>query len=242
MSTPVIDRPAVHFMLCAWISPDNSGNWQTGQHFVAAIDITTGASSQASRCSAWRTAFDPGQRLARAHVRRVSNANSGAALALVNGAVIVCFGTIQETAKSARGWVIAVDIVKWAIAATWCSTARAAAAASGCRAAAPRSRATARSGSSPATATLTAKSTLVRASSACDTRRLGQCKGLAQSDGLVDALDRSTGAPAEIPRAKAGPRRGNSQADKPPEALEFPAWCRTLRAWASPPTWTRAMG
>jgi len=47
-----------------------------------------------------------------------------AALALVDGAVLICFGSIMETAKQARGWVIAVDTAKWAIAATWCSTVR----------------------------------------------------------------------------------------------------------------------
>jgi hypothetical protein len=46
------------------------------------------------------------------------------ALALVGGAVIVCFATVKETDPLARGWVIAVDTASWKVAATWCSTAR----------------------------------------------------------------------------------------------------------------------
>jgi hypothetical protein len=34
----------------------------------------------------------------------------------------VPFGTIAESSKTARGWLIAVDAAAWRIAATWCST------------------------------------------------------------------------------------------------------------------------
>jgi PQQ enzyme repeat len=124
LSTPVIDRPAGLLYACAWISPDKSGDWQTGQHFVAALDLATGALKQGKPLLSLEGAsFDPGQPGTKQEFRSIER-KQRAALAMVNGAVIICFGTIQETAKSARGWVIAVDTAKWAIAATWCSTAR----------------------------------------------------------------------------------------------------------------------
>ena len=124
LSTPVIDRAAGALYACAWISPDNSGHWQTGQHFVAAIDLTTGAFKPGKPLlSLEGTTFDPGQGLPVQQFRSIER-KQRAALALVNGAVIICFGTIQETAKSARGWLIAVDTVRWEIAAAWCSTAK----------------------------------------------------------------------------------------------------------------------
>ena len=124
MSTPVIDREAGVLYACAWVSPDHSGHWQTGEHFVVALDITTGANAPGKApVSLDGTTFDPGHGLPPLQFRSIER-KQRAALALVKGAVIICFGTIQETAKNARGWVIAVDTAKWAVAATWCSTAR----------------------------------------------------------------------------------------------------------------------
>jgi hypothetical protein len=125
LSTPVIDRPAGTLYACAWISPDNSGNWQTARHKVAAVDLATGG-------------LKPGKPLLDLHDTVYTPPAPGttqkflsierkqrSALALVNGAVIICFGTIQETAVQARGWVFAVDTASWKIAAVWCSTSRA---------------------------------------------------------------------------------------------------------------------
>jgi hypothetical protein len=124
LSTPVIDRPAGLLYACAWISPDKSGNWQTGQHFVAALDIATGVLKPGKPLlSLHGTTFDPGLGLPKLQFSSMER-KQRAALAIVDGAVIICFGTIAETAKSARGWMFAVDTAKWAIAATWCSTAR----------------------------------------------------------------------------------------------------------------------
>jgi hypothetical protein len=123
LSTPVIDRAAGVLYACAWISTDKSGNWQTGQYFVAAVDIATGKLKPGKPLLNLEGAsFNPGPGMAQQF--RGIERKQRAALAMVNGAVIICFGTIMETAQSARGWVIAVDTAKWAIAATWCSTAR----------------------------------------------------------------------------------------------------------------------
>ena len=123
LSTPVIDRPAGLLYACAWISdPNNSGNWQFGQYFVAALDIVTGALKQ-PLLNLEGVTFDPGPPGSKQVFKSIER-KQRAALAIVNGAVIICFGTIFETDKLARGWVIAVDTAKWAIATTWCSTAR----------------------------------------------------------------------------------------------------------------------
>jgi outer membrane protein assembly factor BamB len=124
LSTPVIDRLAGVLYACAWISPDRSGNWQTGEHVVAALDITTGVLKEGKPLLSLEGAtFDPGQRLPVLQFKSAER-KQRAALAIVSGAVIIGFGTIAESAKSARGWLIAVDTAKWSIAATWCSTAR----------------------------------------------------------------------------------------------------------------------
>ncbi len=122
LSTPVIDRAANTLYACAWISPDNTGNWQTGRYFVAALDIATGAlrTPLLDLHNATYAPAPPGTRQQFNSMERKQRA----ALAIVDGAVIVCFGTIMETAQSARGWMFAIDTVGWKIAATWCSTSR----------------------------------------------------------------------------------------------------------------------
>jgi hypothetical protein len=124
LSTPVIDRAANTLYACAWISPDNSGNWQNGQHFVAALDITTGAPKPGKPLLSLEGAtYNPGPPGTK-QMFSSSERKQRAALAIVKGAVIICFGTIQETAQTARGWMFAIDTTRWVIAATWCSTAR----------------------------------------------------------------------------------------------------------------------
>jgi hypothetical protein len=122
LSTPVIDRKAGVLYACAWISPDHSGRWQTGEFFAAALELVTGKLVK-PLLSLEGATYDPGHSLP---VQKFNSAErkQRAALALTGGAVIICFGTIAETAASARGWVIAVDIASWSIAATWCSTSR----------------------------------------------------------------------------------------------------------------------
>ena len=81
-------------------------------------------SNRANPCVAWKVRSSPRGKASPRSSSRASSAKQCAALAIVQGALIVCFGTIKETAKAARGWVIAIDIAKWEVAATWCSTAR----------------------------------------------------------------------------------------------------------------------
>jgi len=112
LSTPVIDRPAGLIYVCAWISPDHSGRWQNGEHFVAALDIVSGAPRlDKPMLSLEGAQFDPGPGGSKQEFRSKER-KQRAALAMVDGAVIVCFGTIAETDPSARGWVIAVDTAR----------------------------------------------------------------------------------------------------------------------------------
>jgi hypothetical protein len=124
LSTPVIDRAANTLYACAWISPDHSGHWQSGRHYVAALDIVSGALKPGKPLLDLHGAtYDPGPGGTVQQFKSMER-KQRAALALVDGVVIVCFGTIQETAPGARGWMFAIDTAKWAITATWCSTAR----------------------------------------------------------------------------------------------------------------------
>jgi len=103
LSTPVIDRAANALYACAWVSPDHSGNWQTGHFFVAALDLTTGALKPGKPpLDLHGSTYDPGPPGTKQSFDS-SERKQRAALALVNGAVIVCFGTIMETSKKARG-------------------------------------------------------------------------------------------------------------------------------------------
>ena len=122
LSTPFIDRAAGVLYACAWISTDDTGDWRTGQYFLVALSIVTGRHVH-QKLSLEGATYSPGNGLP---VKKFKSAEreQRAALAMVDGAVIVCFGTIAETPRTARGWVIAVDTVNWSIAATWCSTSR----------------------------------------------------------------------------------------------------------------------
>ena len=85
MSTPVIDREAGVLYACAWVSPDHSGHWQTGEHFVVALDITTGGNAPGKApVSLDGTTFDPGHGLPPLQFRSIER-KQRAALALVEG-------------------------------------------------------------------------------------------------------------------------------------------------------------
>lgn len=117
LSTPVIDEAAGILYACAWISPD--GTAANGQHFLAALRLADGSLTQPLLNLDGAIYGPPGlpQQGFRSAQRK-----QRAALTLVRGHVLIAFGTIQETAETARGWLIAVDAAAWRIAATWCAT------------------------------------------------------------------------------------------------------------------------
>jgi outer membrane protein assembly factor BamB len=117
LSTPVIDEAAGILYACAWISPD--GTAAKGQHFLAALRLADGSLVHPLLNLEGATYAPPGlpvQKFASAQRKQ------RAALTLTQGHVLIPFGTIAESASTARGWLIAVDVAAWRIAATWCST------------------------------------------------------------------------------------------------------------------------
>jgi len=119
LSTPVIDEGAGLMYVCSWISDD--GSVGKAQHFLHAITLRDGSEAH-PRVSLEGVSYDPG------HGRPVQKFKSAhrkqrAALLLVKGTVFIGFGTIAETAATARGWLIAVDAASLKVTAAWTSTA-----------------------------------------------------------------------------------------------------------------------
>jgi outer membrane protein assembly factor BamB len=120
ISTPVIDLVAGILYACAWSSAD--GDWKNGQYSLHALRLTDGSPTQQPLNLEGAT-YNPGYG-APVQQFRSAERKQRAALSLTGGAVLIPFGTIQETATTARGWLIAADTRTWTISATWCSTAR----------------------------------------------------------------------------------------------------------------------
>jgi len=120
LSTPVIDERAGVMYVCSWISPD--GSVAKAQHFLHAIALSDGHEVH-GRINLEGVAYDPGHGVA---VQKFKSAHrkQRAALLLVNGTVFIAFGSIAETAATARGWMIAVDTASFRVTAAWTSTAR----------------------------------------------------------------------------------------------------------------------
>jgi hypothetical protein len=117
LSTPVIDEAAGIIYACAWISED--GTPAKGQHFLAALMISDGSLAQPLlnlEGAVYAPNGLPSQKFASAQRKQ------RAALTLTQNHVLIPFGTIAETSSTARGWLLAVDAVKWRLAAAWCST------------------------------------------------------------------------------------------------------------------------
>ena len=117
LSTPVIDEPAGMLYACAWISSD--GTAAKGQHYLAAVRLSDGTLARPLLNLEGAVYAPPG--LPRQTFMSAQR-KQRAALTLVRGHVLVPFGTISESATTARGWLIAIDVTAWKIAATWCST------------------------------------------------------------------------------------------------------------------------
>ncbi|MGF6413997.1 PQQ-binding-like beta-propeller repeat protein [Paraburkholderia sp. MM5482-R1] len=120
LSTPVIDPAEGRLYACYWSSP--SGDWKDGHHFVASLDIATGAQTHPA-IDLEGVEFDPGDGLPKLEFRSLERKQRGA-LALLDETVLIPFGTIAESGGEARGWLIAIDTRRWACTACWCSTSR----------------------------------------------------------------------------------------------------------------------
>jgi hypothetical protein len=118
LSTPVIDEGAGILYACAWISQD--GTWQKGQHFLAALHLADGSLAHPQLLSLEGAVYAhpglPEQKFVSAERKQ------RAALTLLQGHVLIPFGTVKEDDRTAHGWLLAVDVRAWRVAATWCST------------------------------------------------------------------------------------------------------------------------
>jgi hypothetical protein len=117
LSTPVIDEATGMLYACAWISDD--GSVAKGEHVLAGLRISDGAIVH--KLSLEGAVYTPPGGLP---VQKFVSAQrkQRAALTLMKHHVLIPFGTIAETSKSARGWLLAVDVQAWRLAAAWCST------------------------------------------------------------------------------------------------------------------------
>jgi hypothetical protein len=120
LSTPVIDAQAGVMYVCSWISSD--GSVARAQHFVHAIGLTDGHEMH-TRINLEGVSYNPGHGLPVVTFKS-AHRKQRAALLLVKGTAFVAFGTIAESAATARGWLIAVDTASFKVTATWISTAR----------------------------------------------------------------------------------------------------------------------
>lgn len=124
LSTPVID-PAANVLYCVvWTSSD--GTLDHAVHTFHSINLSDG-SPAAPALSLEDASYQPPDGLPLQQFK-FSQRKQRASLTLTNIAgvktVFVPFGTIQETARDARGWIIAIDIASNKIGAAFTTTAR----------------------------------------------------------------------------------------------------------------------
>jgi PQQ enzyme repeat len=120
LSTPVIDTQAGVLYACAWISPD--GTVSTARHFLCAVSLRDGSRVHPP-LNLEGVSYNPGHGLPVQKFQSVHR-KQRAALLLANGAVFIGFGTIVESASTARGWLIAVDTATFKVSAAWTTTSR----------------------------------------------------------------------------------------------------------------------
>jgi hypothetical protein len=118
LSTPVIDEAAGILYACAWISTDDSV--AKAQHSLWALRISDGSKVHDALNLEGAVYTPPGGLPVQKFVS-IQRKQRGA-LALTQNHVLIPFGTIRETSATARGWLLAVDVHAWHLAAAWCST------------------------------------------------------------------------------------------------------------------------
>jgi hypothetical protein len=120
LSTPVVDGTAGVLYACAWVSPD--GAPRNAQHWLHALSIIDGHAVHPPLNLEGAT-YDPGhgqrqQRFASATRKQ------RASLLLASGTVFIAFGSLFETNRDSRGWIIACDTRSWQISAAWAGAAK----------------------------------------------------------------------------------------------------------------------
>ena len=124
LGTPVIDVAAGVMYLVSWSSPD--GTIERAQHFCHALSLRDGSTASPAVNLEGAT-YDPGHGLPVLRFRSAAR-KQRPGLLLTDGnhvkTVFIAFGSIQETAAQARGWVLACSTSPLAVTAAWASTAR----------------------------------------------------------------------------------------------------------------------
>lgn len=119
LSTPVIDLRTPLLYVCAWTSA--VGSRQGSRHVLHALKLQDG-------CDAHPPLHFDGVTHDAGHGRPLHHLHCAAlqqraALLLTDAALFVAFGRIDEDA-SGRGWLVAVDLATFRVAAAWSSTAQ----------------------------------------------------------------------------------------------------------------------
>jgi PQQ enzyme repeat len=105
LSTPVIDDAAGVMYACAWVSPD--GSFGNAQHWLHALSIVDGHAVHPP-LNLEGAVYNPGHGL---QTQRFASATrkQRASLLLTSGTVFIAFGSLFETNRDSRGWIIACD-------------------------------------------------------------------------------------------------------------------------------------
>jgi hypothetical protein len=120
LSTPVVDAAAGVMYACAWTSSD--GSPANAQHWLHAVSIGDGHAVHPPLDLEGAT-WDPGHGLPEQRFASAAR-KQRASLLLVAGTVFVAFGSVRETSRDSRGWIIACDTSAWRISAAWAAAAQ----------------------------------------------------------------------------------------------------------------------
>jgi hypothetical protein len=99
------------------------GSVGKARHGLHAVRITTGQDEHPRPIDFEGAVYDPGHG-APQQAFGSAGRKQRASLLLEHGTVFVAFGSLRETGKEARGWIIACDVQSWSIAAVWAAAAR----------------------------------------------------------------------------------------------------------------------
>lgn len=124
LGTPVIDTASGVMYLVSWSSPD--GSLAKAQHFCHALSIRDG-SEVSPAVNLEGATYDPGHGLPALPFRSAARKQRpGLLLTDVNNVktIFIGFGSVLETSKESRGWVLACQTSPLAVTAAWSSTAR----------------------------------------------------------------------------------------------------------------------
>lgn len=105
---------------CAWASPD--GTPANARHWLHAVSIADGHAVHPPLDLEGAT-YDPGHGLP---LQRFASAvrKQRASLLLVSGTVFVPLGSVKETNRDSRGWIITCDTRLWRVSAAWVAAAK----------------------------------------------------------------------------------------------------------------------